>query len=126
MTVREGIFPTELKKAKIIPLHKEGSRLEENNYRPISLLNVWSKKYERAMFSRIYEYLEHFNLLHCKQFGFRKKHSNIDALAELTERIRVSQFKVVNFFLDQQKAFDTLDHQILLRKLENYVIRHIA
>ena len=52
---REGVFPTELIKTKVIPLHKEGSRLEEDNYRPISLLNVWSKIYERAMFSRIYE-----------------------------------------------------------------------
>ena len=50
------------------------------------------------MFSRIYEYLEHFNLLYRKQFGFRKNHSTIVALSEVTERIRVSQFKVVNFF----------------------------
>ena len=67
----EGCFPTELK--KVIPLSKGGSRLYENNYRPISLLMVCSKIYERAMFSRTYEIMENFNLVYSKQFGFRKK-----------------------------------------------------
>ena len=75
------------------------------------------------MFSRIYKYLEHSHLLYPKHFGFRKKHSAIVELVELTERIRVSQSKVVDFFLDLKKAFDTLDYQILLRKLKSYGIR---
>ena len=81
---------------------------------------VLSKIYERAMFTRIYEYMENFNLLYSKQFGFRKKHSTIDALAELTEKIRRSKVETVNFFLDLKNAFDTLDHQILLNKMELY------
>ena len=95
----EGSFPSELKKAKVFPLFKNGSRVEENNYRSISLLNVLSKMYERSMFTRVYEYLEGFNLFYFKQFGFHKNHSTIDALAELTERIRSSKSETVNFFL---------------------------
>ena len=95
---KESCFPSELKKAKLIPLFKDGSRLDENNYRTISLLMVWSKTYERAIFTRIYEYMENFILLYSKQFRFRKKHSTIDALAELTEKIRTSKVETVNFF----------------------------
>ena len=120
----EGSFASELKKAKVFPLFKNGSRVEENNYRPISLLNVLSKIYERAMFTRVYEYLEGFNLLYFKQFGFRKKHSTIDALAELAERISSGKSETVSFFLDLKKTFDSLDHEILRNKLERYGIRH--
>ena len=95
----EGSFPSELKKAKVFPLFKSGSRVEENNYRPISLLNVLSKIYERSMFTRVYQYMEGFNLFYFKRFGFRKKYSTIDALAELTERIRSSKSETVSFFL---------------------------
>ena len=58
----EGIFPVSLKKAKVIPLHKDGSKTDVNNYRPISLLTVWSKIFERVMYNRIYNYMEHFSL----------------------------------------------------------------
>ena len=67
----QGSFPSELKKAKVFPLFKNGSHVEENNYRPISLLNFLCKIYERSMFTRVYEYMEGFNLFYFKQFGFR-------------------------------------------------------
>ena len=83
------MFPDDLKKAKVIPPHKDGSNLDENNYRPIALLIVWSKIIERALFIRIYAYMEYHNLLFNKQFGFRAKHSTIDALVELVEKNKI-------------------------------------
>ena len=125
LSFTKGVFPKELCKAKVLPLHKDGSKLDENNYRPISLLIVWSKIYEPVMYNRIYSYLENFFLFYAKQFGFRNKHSTIDALAELTERIRMypSSNEIFSFFLDLKKAFDTIDHNILLYKLDMYGFR---
>ena len=121
----EGIFPDDLKKAKVIPLHKDESKLDENNYRPNSLLIVWSKIIERALFIRIYAYMEYHNFLFNRQFAFRTKHSTIDALVELLEKIRLNcqNVKVISFFLDLKKAFDTIEHDILLKKIENNGIR---
>ena len=120
-----GIFPEDLKRAQVIPLNKGDSKVDLNNYRPISLLIVFSKIFERIMYNRIYQYLEHFQLLYSKQFGLRKKQSTIDAIAELTERLREnykSRTVTSTVFLDLKKAFDTNDHGILGKKLTRYGI----
>ena len=121
LSFNSGIFPKNLKLAKILPLHKAESRSDMNNYRPIALLSSISKVFEKLMHSRIYNYLEKFDLLYDRQFGFRQKYATIDALEELTERIRLGNDKIFNcsLFIDLKKAFDTLDHKILLSKWKN-------
>ena len=86
---------------------------------------MWSQIIERALFIRMYAYMEYHNLLFNRQFGFRTKHSTIDALVELVEKIRLNcqNVKAISFFLDLKKAFDTIEHDILLKKIENTGIR---
>ena len=124
-----GCFPSNLKIAKVIPIFKKDSPLECNNYRPISLLSNIDKIFEKVMYCRLIKFLETFNCIYSLQFGFRKKHSTNHTLINITENIRNAldsgQF-ACGIFVDLQKAFDTVDHEILLSKLNHYGIRGIS
>ena len=121
-----GIFPDILKIAKVTPLHKKECKLNFQNYRPISLLSVFTKIFEKTMYSRIYFYLTKHNLIFNKQFGFRSNYSTNHALLSITERIKEfidSSNYVCGVFVDLEKAFDTVNNKILCEKLDYYGLR---
>ena len=129
LSLMQGIFPDELKKAKIIPLYKANDPMLFNNYRPISILPLFSKVLERIMYNRIVKFINKHKLLYEYQFGFRKDHSTYMALIilidKITEALDNGEF-TITVLIDFRKAFDTVDHSILLNKLYHYGIRGIA
>ena len=124
--IESGCYPDCLKIAKIIPLFKAKNKLNVRNYRPISLLPVISKIFERHIYNELISYVESEKILSCEQSGFRKESSTNIAIAKLLNQIieGIEAKKLgLCVFLDLQKAFDMVDHNILLEKLQFYGIR---
>ena len=121
-----GVFPDCLKHATVIPVYKKGDKKTLSNHRPISLLPFVSKIFERCIFNRLINYASMFNILTSQQYGFTRGRSTQDAILSLTERIYQcfeSGHLCLNVFIDFKKCFDTINHIILLNKLDIYGIK---
>ena len=124
-----GKVPNDMKKAKVVPIYKKDNPEEFGNYRPVSVLPTFSKILERIVHNRCYSFLVKHNILYQKQYGFRNKHTTSMAVLDFVKNISdaIDNDKVtLGIFMDLSKAFDTIDHNILLNKLYHYGFRGIS
>ena len=118
LSISQGIFPNTMKIAEIIPLFKCKDPSIINNYRPISLLLTTSKDLATIVYNRLYSFLEKNNILYESQYGFRKNRSCQNAITQLISNLLKNNeigLTTAAIFIDLTKAFDTLDHEILLK-----------
>ena len=128
-SITEGKVPKQWKIAKVIPLHKKGDRSDPDNYRPISLLPCTSKILERLVQSQLLRFLQENNILSSVQSGFRAKHSTVTALVKVLDDWMMAMDRgeyTGAIFVDLKKAFDTVDHKVLLKKLFDIGVRGLT
>jgi retron-type reverse transcriptase len=123
--ILENIYPDILKIAKVLPIYKSGDKTILNNYRPISILISINKIFEKILYAQLINHIEKNKIMYKHQYGFRKHHNTTHALISsydyIIEQINNNKF-VMGLFIDLRKAFDSINHSILINKLTYYGI----